>query len=58
MAPAHHHHGSAATQHPDESGAGHERAELIDPVCGMRVSPDAPESATYQGTLYRFCSRH
>src|SRR6266536_1520393 len=30
----------------------------IDPVCGMRVGPDAPESATYQGTLYRFCSRH
>jgi Cu2+-exporting ATPase len=56
--PAHHRDGPAATQHPDESGAGHERTELIDPVCGMRVGPDSLESATYQGTLYRFCSRH
>ena len=29
----------------------------VDPVCGMKVAADAPESATYQQTLYRFCSR-
>ncbi|MBL0142044.1 MAG: heavy metal translocating P-type ATPase [Betaproteobacteria bacterium] len=29
----------------------------IDPVCGMRVGPDAPDSATYRDGLYRFCSR-
>ena len=32
--------------------------ESIDPVCGMRVGPDAADSATHKGTLYRFCSRH
>ena len=30
---------------------------MVDPVCGMRVRPDAPDSTTYLGTLYRFCSR-
>jgi Cu2+-exporting ATPase len=30
---------------------------VVDPVCGMRVAPDAPESETYLGTLYRFCSK-
>src|SRR5205807_4791144 len=56
--PAHHHHDSAAAPHPGASDATHEAGELIDPVCGMQVSPDAPETATYRGTLYRFCSRH
>jgi Cu2+-exporting ATPase len=31
-------------------------ADTVDPVCGMRVGADAPESMTYQGTLYHFCS--
>ncbi len=29
----------------------------VDPVCGMKVGADAAESATVEGTLYRFCSR-
>src|SRR5881396_132468 len=56
--PAHHHHHPAPTPDTGASGVEHEAGELIDPVCGMRVGPDAPESATYRGTLYRFCSRH
>ncbi len=28
----------------------------VDPVCGMKVGADAAESATVEGTLYRFCS--
>ncbi|HEY2966730.1 MAG TPA: heavy metal translocating P-type ATPase [Casimicrobiaceae bacterium] len=55
--PTHHHH-PAATRHPGASDEKHESGALIDPVCGMRVGPDAAESATYQGTLYRFCSRY
>jgi Cu+-exporting ATPase len=35
-----------------------ENAAEIDPVCGMRVSTDASESAAYEGRIYRFCSRH
>jgi len=54
----HHHHHPAPTPHPGASGEKHEAGELIDPVCGMRVGPDASESATYQGKLYRFCSKH
>ena len=54
----HHHHHPAPTPHPGASGEKHEAGDLIDPVCGMRVSPDASESATYQGKLYRFCSKH
>jgi Cu+-exporting ATPase len=29
--------------------------ELRDPVCGMRVQPDAPLRAEHDGQLYRFC---
>src|SRR5881628_1070995 len=42
---------------PRKTEPGRSSGDLIDPVCGMHVSADAPESATYQGTLYRFCSR-
>jgi P-type Cu2+ transporter len=49
---AHHHHG-----HEHGAAVADAGPALVDPVCGMRVGPDAPESATYQGTTYRFCSR-
>ena len=26
-----------------------------DPVCGMRVTPDAAITAEYRGVIYRFC---
>jgi P-type Cu+ transporter len=28
----------------------------VDPVCGMRVDPNAKEQATFQGQTYKFCS--
>lgn len=31
-------------------------AELIDPVCGMSVKPDAPLQAEHGGRVYRFCN--
>jgi Cu+-exporting ATPase len=31
-------------------------AALTDPVCGMRVGPDAAHRASYQGRTYAFCS--
>ncbi|HVS08989.1 MAG TPA: heavy metal-binding domain-containing protein, partial [Planctomycetota bacterium] len=31
---------------------------LVDPVCGMRVAPDAPLKAEHAAQPYRFCSRH
>ena len=51
----HQHHHPEKPRDPD---TGRSPGDMVDPVCGMRVSPDAPESATYQGTLYRFCSKH
>jgi Cu2+-exporting ATPase len=36
-------------------GPAAEPGTVIDPVCGMRVRPDAPDVVTYQGTTYRFC---
>lgn len=32
--------------------------EFQDPVCGMRVRPDSPHKATYQGKEFGFCSAH
>lgn len=52
---SHQHHSHESRHAPgvvDTSGM-----ETIDPVCGMRVGPDSPESTTYLGTVYRFCSR-
>ena len=49
---SHHHHDQAS-----DHAAVVETPEAIDPVCGMRVGPDAPESETYEHVLYRFCSR-
>src|SRR6266542_3482205 len=43
--------------HPADQHAAVEGEGTVDPVCGMRVGPDAPESAMYDGVLYRFCSR-
>jgi Cu+-exporting ATPase len=31
---------------------------MIDPVCGMTVSDDAPITAEHEGETYRFCSEH
>jgi len=41
-----------------ESASDHQTAQedLRDPVCGMKVRPDAPHHTTYQGKTYRFCS--
>src|SRR5512132_1516556 len=50
---AHHHHHDHAGRE-----AAVVEAEIVDPVCGMRVGPDAPESETHEGRLYRFCSRN
>jgi P-type Cu+ transporter len=33
-----------------------ERPALTDPVCGMTVKEDAPNSSMHDGRLYRFCS--
>ncbi len=46
-----HHHG----EQPPQSAA--PSVGAVDPVCGMRVGADAPDSASYRETLYRFCSR-
>jgi len=32
--------------------------QAVDPVCGMRVAPDAPLKAEHAGEIYRFCSPH
>ena len=29
---------------------------LVDPVCGMTVSPDTPYKTVYKGRVYYFCS--
>jgi YHS domain-containing protein len=29
---------------------------VVDPVCGMEISPDEHLSYTYRGTKYYFCS--
>jgi P-type Cu2+ transporter len=50
----HHHHAGPA---PESADGSPRLGEMVDPVCGMRVAPDAPDSATYEGALYRFCSR-
>ncbi|HXX84653.1 MAG TPA: heavy metal translocating P-type ATPase [Casimicrobiaceae bacterium] len=43
--------GHAHPRPPAPPGPG----ESIDPVCGMRVRADAPDTVTHQGTVYRFC---
>jgi Cu+-exporting ATPase len=51
---SHHHH------HRDDAGSqamSEAKPTTIDPVCGMRVAVDAPESETYGGVTHRFCSR-
>ena len=36
--------------------SGHTPTEVIDPVCGMSISPaDAAGSYQYKGTTYYFC---
>ena len=52
------------TTHDHHAGPAPEMADVSpnvgamgDPVCGMRVAPDAPDSETYLGTLYRFCGK-
>ena len=47
-------------EHAHHTGHGphSDAVAMVDPVCGMRVGPDAPDSATYAGVVYRFCSRH
>ena len=47
----HHHHAGHDAAVMDTAAA------MVDPVCGMKFGPDAAESETYKGTLYRFCSR-
>ncbi|NVB38043.1 heavy metal translocating P-type ATPase [Pseudenhygromyxa sp. WMMC2535] len=37
-------------------GGGGDEKTLRDPVCGMKVAPDAPLAHTHAGTTYRFCS--
>jgi Cu2+-exporting ATPase len=50
-----HGHGPARSRPaPPLAGPG----EFIDPVCGMRVAADAPNSVTHEGTIYRFCCQH
>lgn len=44
------------------SHAGHEQhgamtSRVVDPVCGMEVTPDQGYTKTYEGRAYRFCSR-
>ena len=34
----------------------HDHAELRDPVCGMKVSPDSPHQHVHDGIDYAFCS--
>jgi Cu+-exporting ATPase len=43
---------------PVATGATAGKATAIDPVCGMRVDPDAPRGGrhTHDGTVYSFCS--
>ena len=31
---------------------------MIDPICGMTVSPDSPRRFAFEGTTYYFCSDH
>ena len=42
-------HRTDPARHPDANGA------LVDPVCGMRVAPDAPHGFEHGGVTYRFC---
>src|SRR6186713_1142096 len=49
----HQHHASPAPANADGSPS---VGATVDPVCGMRVALDAPESESYLGTLFRFCS--
>jgi Cu+-exporting ATPase len=46
-------HEHAALHHHD-----HGTDTLIDPVCGMSVSPDTELRHEYEGEVYRFCSEH
>lgn len=34
----------------------HER-EVTDPVCGMRIAPDAEIQFEHRGVIYRFCDK-
>lgn len=47
------------TVETDETGeTGASAPTVVDPVCGMTVSADAPLAAEHDGTTYRFCSEH
>ncbi len=45
----HHHSDRAGGDRPADSG-------MLDPICGMTVSPQSPHQATHGGRDYRFCS--
>jgi Cu2+-exporting ATPase len=44
-------------EHKQNSWTSRGPGDMVDPVCGMRVAPDAQDSETYLGTHYRFCSK-
>jgi len=48
----HEHHGARPGSHTDDAGS----PAVVDPVCGMTVSPDEARSAVHQGRTYYFCS--
>ena len=54
-----HSHSGHTPHHAPDSPVTHapHDAQSVDPVCGMQVGLDATDSTTYQGVLYRFCSR-
>jgi Cu+-exporting ATPase len=49
--------GSAEEAHEHEHDPGHHEVAMIDPVCGMTVTPDSAAAAwEHEGTTYYFCS--
>jgi YHS domain-containing protein len=45
-----------AETHMEETMPMDEQMTMMDPVCGMEVSPDTEWTAEYEGQMYYFCS--
>ncbi|GAA4011900.1 heavy metal translocating P-type ATPase [Actimicrobium antarcticum] len=51
-----HQHEGCASHAASSSGAPSSESVLLDPVCGMKVTPDPAKSVDYVGKTYFFCS--